>query len=143
MALSVYAQDYSVKKPLKDKNGPQWILVRTISGSWGCIDTDGKEVVKPVYEKIGKFGKYRSNWALVKTISDTYGFIDDTGREIVPALYTKICMFGTPEQNLALVRSVSDTWGLIGTDGKEAVKPVYEKEHLLLNYKSLMQKDTQ
>ena len=138
-ATNVYGQ-YTVQKPLNDKNAPAWTLVKTSAGTWGCIDKDGNEVVKPIYQKIDRFGKHHSNWAMVKSISGTYGFIDNSGKEVVPLIYSKIYAFGSPEKELAIVQSVSGFYGLIDGSGKEVVPTVYEKEFLLTNYKALLEK---
>ncbi|MGQ3012505.1 MAG: WG repeat-containing protein [Flavobacteriales bacterium] len=135
----VYGQ-YTVQKPLKDHNAPAWTLVRTGAGTWGCIDKDGKEVVKPIYKKIDRFGRYHSNWAMVKGITGFYGFIDNSGKEVVPLIYGKIYAFGSPEKELAIVQSVSGFYGIIDGSGKEVVLTVYEKEFLHSNYKALLEK---
>ncbi|MBS1571963.1 MAG: WG repeat-containing protein [Bacteroidetes bacterium] len=66
-----------------------WVLIKTISGTYGFIDRNGKTVVQPIYDKIEKFGKYSNECALVKNIAGAYGFIDRNGKEVIPAIYWK------------------------------------------------------
>ncbi|MCK9163296.1 MAG: WG repeat-containing protein [Bacteroidales bacterium] len=53
----------------------------TINGKLGFIDNEGKEVVKPIYDKIGFFDVYKTEWALVE-INGKVGFIDNKGNYI-------------------------------------------------------------
>ena len=55
----------------------------------GFINQEGKEIIKPRYEKIGAFGEYHENWALVE-INGLLGFIDNEGNEIVKPKYEKV-----------------------------------------------------
>jgi len=50
------------------------------NGFYGIIDFDGLEVVKPLYDHIGKFKKGRAK--VMK--GGKYGIIDSDGLEIVP-----------------------------------------------------------
>jgi hypothetical protein len=70
-----------------DEYNKDWALVKTISGTYGFIDRNGKNVVQPIYNKIEKFDYESGKYALVKTVSGTYGFIDRNGREVLPPLY--------------------------------------------------------
>ena len=50
------------------------------TGKYGFIDTTGKEVVPPKYDRADSFSE---GLALVK-LNYQYGFIDTTGKEVVP-----------------------------------------------------------
>ncbi|MEE1944191.1 WG repeat-containing protein [Pedobacter sp. KR3-3] len=82
-----FAQNGYQKKYAYNQYNKDWALVKTVSGTYGFIDRDGKVVVPAIYAKIEKFGKYNENLAMVKSISDTYGFIDRNGKVVIPATY--------------------------------------------------------
>ncbi len=71
-----------------DKHRKDWALVKTITGTYGFIDTSNKIVVQPIYSKIGKFNQEFGQYALVKSIADTYGLIDNEGKEVIPVIYS-------------------------------------------------------
>ncbi len=48
----------------------------------GFIDLDGKEIVPPIYDKIGNFGEKHPFWAEV-TINNKKTFIDENGNPII------------------------------------------------------------
>lgn len=60
---------------------------QSINGLYGFIDSNGKEVVSPLYSKILPFNELDKNIALVKSITGTYGIIDNHGNIIVQTLY--------------------------------------------------------
>jgi len=59
----------------------------------GFITIDGKEIVRPQYERIYKFGKYQKDWALVEQ-GGFVGFITNDGKEIVRPQYDRIIKNG-------------------------------------------------
>jgi hypothetical protein len=63
-------------------------LVKSIVGTYGLIDKNGKEVVPANYSKIGKFNEIEEGLALVKSVVGTYGFVDKKGNEIVEPIYS-------------------------------------------------------
>ena len=87
------------------------------TGKYGFIDTTGKEVVPPKYDRADSFSE---GLALVK-LNYQYGFIDTTGKEVVPPKYDYAENFS---DGLALV-TLNDNgkWGFIDTTGKEVVPP--------------------
>jgi hypothetical protein len=72
------AQTYKKQFPY-DVYQKGWAKVKSITGNYGFIDTNGKEVVPTVYAKIYKFGTHHTELALVKSITGNYGFIDTKG----------------------------------------------------------------
>jgi hypothetical protein len=48
----------------------------------GFIDENGKEIVKPIYKKIGQFGEFKSNWARIQ-LNNKLGFINNKGEEVI------------------------------------------------------------
>jgi hypothetical protein len=93
---------------------------------WGCINTDGKEVVEPKYDWIGSFAN--RNLAIVR-LNNKWGIIEANGHEIVKPQYDRI---GDPPWDffnryaVAIVEK-NKKWGLINTKGKEIVTPKYDK----------------
>ncbi|NJL15298.1 MAG: WG repeat-containing protein [Microscillaceae bacterium] len=71
------------------KYHPKLALVKSITGTYGFLNTEGKEVVNPVYAKIGAFGKFHPDLALVMDITNKYGFIDQQGKEVIPCRHTR------------------------------------------------------
>ncbi|MFZ4927505.1 WG repeat-containing protein [Chryseobacterium sp. Mn2064] len=69
------------------KINKDWRLTKTISGTYGIMDTGGKIIVQPVYSKINTFGEYSEDLAMVKNISGSYGFINRSGTEIISPQY--------------------------------------------------------
>jgi len=53
---------------------------------WGFVNSDGKIIVEPKYEAVGRFNK---NFSIVKR-DNKYGVIDKEGREVEELIYEKI-----------------------------------------------------
>jgi len=66
-----------------------WALVKGITGNYGIINRNGKEIVPAIYAKIGKFGEIEKDLALVKNIAGFYGFIDKKGSEVIQSIYSR------------------------------------------------------
>jgi hypothetical protein len=68
-----------------------WALVKTVSNTYGFIDTNGYEVVQAIYSKIYKFElkSDNKNYAMIKNVAGAFGFINENGKEIVEAIYWK------------------------------------------------------
>ena len=64
-----------------------WALVKDITGNYGFIDRNGKEVVPTIYSKIEEFKYNEGKYALVKDLTGNHGFIDRNGKEVVPTIY--------------------------------------------------------
>ena len=54
-----------------------------LNGRWGLIDINGKEVVRPVFNEIGKF----SEGVCCVSINGLWGLVDDKGNQLVPPKY--------------------------------------------------------
>ena len=122
-----YACEDCAKQMGRVKNTKDWALVKTITGTYGFIDTSGKIVVEPIYAKIEKFKINSGEYALVKSIAGTYGLIDKDGKEIVKTIYANIGEFGEFGKEIALVKSVAGTYGFINKNGKEVVPLIYDQ----------------
>ncbi|TBX69913.1 WG repeat-containing protein [Flavobacterium silvisoli] len=67
-----------------------WALVQNITGTYGFINKEGKEVVPAIYLKIYPFETHKNKkYALIKNVAGAYGFIDENGQEAVKAIYWK------------------------------------------------------
>ena len=90
------------------------------NGQVGLIRANGKELVKPQYDKIGSFG----NDAIAVTIKDgKVGLINMEGKVIAPNIYESIAPF-----NGAYALTKKDgLYGMINKQGKVIVKNEYEK----------------
>lgn len=142
MSFSAFAQKQNGYKKVYKLNeyNKDWALVKTVSGTYGFVDKNGKVIVQPIYSKIEKFGEYNKDWALIKSISDAYGFIDKTGKVIVDPIYAKIEKFGEYNADLALVKSTSDAYGFIDKNGKVIVPATYKLDDIKKNFKEIYKK---
>ena len=88
-AISVSAQNPSHYKKVYDYDvyHKDWALAKSIAGTYGFIDRNGKEIVPAIYNKIYKFKENNEKFAMVKSIANSYGFIDDKGKEVIKAIY--------------------------------------------------------
>lgn len=137
VSLATYAQK-KIEKPqtfiafatIKTEKPSDWIVVYASDGLMGYINSEGKEIVPPIYEKIHPFGEYKENWARVETLDGLTGFIDSTGKTVVEPKYQYIEKFGVYKDDWALV-SIDDQYGFINTKGEEVVKPIYAEIPIL------------
>ena len=80
-----------------------------VDGKWGFIDTNGKMVIAPQYERVENFFE---GLAGVKK-DDKWGFVDKKGRIVVEPQFDEIWDFSN---GLALFRSY-DQYGYIDKNG--------------------------
>ncbi len=98
------------------KNGIAAVKKNTKDGKWGLIDSSGKWVVKPQYDKIVYFdngligvaynrGTYQSDWNGRKTYYQTWGFMNAQGKIIIePQFDTRpMCVSDKSTFNLAIL----------------------------------------
>lgn len=78
---------------------------------YGYIDYKGREIIQPIYEKLGNFYFDR---AMFKE-NGKYGFFDKTGKKTIPAIYQNARDF---KKGIARVKK-DGTWGFIDTKGEE------------------------
>src|SRR5690554_567398 len=114
-----------------------WALVKSITGNYGFIDQNGKEVVPTIYARIGKFTENSGEFAKVKSITGNYGLIDRNGKEVVPTLYARIGKFGEYANDIALVKTITGKYGFINQNGVEIVEPKYELKEIKRNFKKI------
>lgn len=86
----------------------------------GMINTNGKELAKPEYEKIGTFGS--DNLAFT-TMGGMVGIINLEGKVIVQNMYESISQFNG---SLAITK-MNGLYGIINKKGKVLVKNEYQK----------------
>lgn len=110
----------------KKENPSEWILVYAPDGLMGYLNSEGKEIVPPVFTMIYPFGEYKENWARVEILGNLTGFIDTTGKFVVEPKYEYIEKFGKYREDWALV-CIDDQFGFINSQGKEIVPPIYSE----------------
>jgi len=125
-----YAQK-KIEKPtaltqFKTENPTDWIVVYAEDGLMGYINSEGKEIVPPIYGTIHPFGEYKENWARVEILAGLTGFIDSNGKTVVEPKYEYIEKFGEYKADWALV-NVNNKYGFINTKGEEVVPPIYSE----------------
>lgn len=136
-SCTTFAQK-KVEKPVKFQSLAQkktdkpseWIVVYSSDGLMGYLNSEGKEIVPPIYENIHPFGEYKENWARVETLEGLSGFIDSNGKIVVEPKYQYIEKFGEYKTDWALV-SLYDHYGFINSKGEEVVAPIYSEIPLL------------
>lgn len=90
------------------------------NGHCGILSQDGKEIVKPIYDKIGSFG----NDAIAYTTKDgKIGLLNLAGKVIVPNIYESISGF---KGSFAITRR-NGLAGMINKEGKVLIENKYEK----------------
>jgi hypothetical protein len=126
----------------ESKNEPFGLNLIIENGLYGLIDISNKVIVKPLYDKIFKFGDYQFSWALVER-DGLYGFISINGSEIVKPKYDEICGFGDYQFSWALVEK-NGLYGFISINGSEIIEPKYDKIFKFGDYQfswALVEKD--
>ncbi|RZK11922.1 MAG: WG repeat-containing protein [Flavobacterium sp.] len=130
--IAIYSQQE--QQPFKSissiENPSKWVLVFDEFGLMGYLNSEGKEIVPPIYENIHPFGEYKENWARVVTLEGLTGFIDASGKVVVEPKYEYIEKFGEYKTDWALV-SLYDHYGFINSKGEEVVAPIYSEIPLL------------
>ncbi|MBK8521066.1 MAG: WG repeat-containing protein [Ferruginibacter sp.] len=90
------------------------------NGHCGILSQDGREIVKPTYDKISSFG----NDALAYTTRDgKMGLLNMEGRIIAPNIYESISGF---KGSFAITRK-NGLAGMINKQGKVLIENKYEK----------------
>ncbi|MBK9485095.1 MAG: WG repeat-containing protein [Chitinophagaceae bacterium] len=90
------------------------------NGHCGILSQDGREIVKPTYDKIGSFG----NDAIAYTTRDgKVGLLNMEGKVIVPNIYESIGGF---KGSFAITRK-NGLAGMINKQGKVLIENKYEK----------------
>lgn len=125
-----FTSAFTVISSGKTDKPSDWIVVYAEDGLMGYLNSQGKEIVPPLYENIHPFGEYKENWARVEILGGLTGFIDSTGKTVVEPKYEYIEKFGTYKADWALV-SVNDKYGFINTKGEEVVAPIYAEIPIL------------
>ena len=89
-------------------------------GKFGFINESGKEVVPPIYDKVGNFNEVTKDWALVEA-GGLKGFINREGYVVVPVNYTEIGKFDSIQKDWAVVKDNRNKMGFIDKSGKEII----------------------
>ena len=129
---TLQAQYKKTYKPNSDIVG--LTKVKSIAGSIGYINAEGKEVIPVIYKKIYKLNQDHPNWIKVKSLTGNYGYVTIDGKEVVPAIYKQIHPFNKHVINWALVETVSGHYGFIDKSGKIAVKALYSLPEIKEKY---------
>ena len=104
--------------------------VVTVDGLEGLIDESGAWLLRPEYNKIGKFDKLGLCELTVKEgKSKYYGVADVSGRVVLPPECTSISI--SRQEALIMARRYAqdgsgDHWGVYDTDGREIFAPQFE-----------------
>ncbi len=88
------------------------------NGKWGIMDTKGKIIVKPTYERI----LLESEGMIPVKLKNKWGFIDIYGKVKIKPQFDNVTAF---TNQLAAV-CVNNRWGIIDKSGKYTLKPQYQ-----------------
>ncbi len=100
-------------------------LVYLRPGSWGYVDSMGKEIVSPQYIFADSFG-FGYVYAVVARMIDgevRWGAIDTKGKEIIPCQYTNIEPCN--EHAMAVQTEENGNYGLIDLEGNILMEPKF------------------
>ena len=89
------------------------------NGKWGFIDKEGKEVAKPIYDRLSS--KFEEGLVFVKK-DNKYGFVNKKGKEVIKLVYD---WAGDFSEGLAKVMK-NGKWGFINKTGEKVIKPIYD-----------------
>lgn len=87
------------------------------NGKWGCINTDGKEVINAQYDLIGNIN---SGYAYYQK-NGMFGFVNINGKEIGPTQWENA---GDFSQGVAAVQ-LGGKWGYLDSLGNLAIRPKF------------------
>lgn len=90
--------------------------------SWGFIDKNGNEVIKPRYKEVKDFCLGRA--AVCRYSDGKWGYIDLAGEEVVPCIYQEAYSFD--EKGMALVK-VNNQYLVIDCNGVVLRELMYDK----------------
>ena len=117
-ATFIFAQEVT-KQYDKIEKFNQGVAVAWENGKCGLVTQDGKEILKPQFDHIGRFGRDGIAYTTKKGLK---GLIDMTGRIIVDNIYGDISGFNGP---WAITRK-NGLAGMINKKGKVLVENKYE-----------------
>ena len=92
--------------------GPYYWARSYNDGKYGFIDTNGNEIVAPVYDYVNDFQE-----GIATVFKDgRWGAIDENGNVVVPIIYTDISMY--PSNGLLCACNDNGKWGYVDYTGK-------------------------
>lgn len=101
-------------------------------GKYGFADENGKEVIAPKYDDVGRFYNGLVKVALENDDGyNEYGVIDENGKEIVPLMYQNVEILNN---GLIVVMGDYERLGLYNKDGKELFDPYYYNLNYIGNF---------
>jgi hypothetical protein len=90
-------------------------LAVKVGGKIGLIDINGKEIVPPKYDQVGKFSDGLASVCLNKKC----GFVDKTGKEVVPLKYDETNANGFFSAGSIVAVKLGSKWLFVDKTGKE------------------------
>ena len=107
------------------ESGPPFFYVSQIArvcrgGRWGFILSDGRMLIRPVFERADGFTV--SGLAKVQ-VQGKWGFVDTSGTFVIAPRYRRARCF---TEGLAAVTNDRENWGFIHRDSTWAIAPTFE-----------------
>lgn len=102
-------------------NGMAWV---SNNGKYGCVNTEGTEIIPLKYDNITDFFDEGVAWAWEDETSEIHkiGLVDKTGKELTEMKYHEVSDF---HEGVAWV-AIDEKFGLINKNGKELTEMKYE-----------------
>ncbi|HLP22082.1 MAG TPA: WG repeat-containing protein [Chitinophagales bacterium] len=122
LSFSAIAQEVTQQYDKIEKFN-QGVAIAWKNGKCGLITQDGKEVIKPQYDRISGFGRDGIAYTTKKGL---IGLINMTGKVIVDNIYGDIGRFNGP---WAITRK-NGLAGMINKQGKVLIENKYETIHV-------------
>ncbi|UCS92171.1 WG repeat-containing protein [Echinicola marina] len=92
----------------------------SVSGKFGFIDKNGKEIIPPKYDAVSPFSEYLDGLSVVM-LNEKIGSIDPTGKEVIPLKYESF-----HSSNGLAIMKFNNKMGIIDKTGKEITPFKYE-----------------
>jgi len=91
-------------------------------GKWGALDTNGKIVISPKYNKLGSF----VNGYVPVLINGKWGVINIDGERTIEATFLDLNLFRCHNKTLINCKTI-DGWGVTDSSGNEEIASTYLK----------------
>lgn len=122
--INVYRNDndksieFSLRKHIEIFMGSYIAMIMRLKGKWGVINSEGKEIIPFIYDKMDYFDK-----KLLVKATNKMGVISVDGRQIIPLSFDEVIL--NYEEGLLLARK-NIRWGLMDKNGKEIIPFEYD-----------------
>ncbi|MDM8202714.1 WG repeat-containing protein [Fournierella massiliensis] len=101
---------------IESRHFSEGLLVASLNGKYGYLNTEGKWIIEPKYEDAQPF----SEGLAAVCLNGKYGYIDHSGKEVVPCIYERAQSFSEGLGAVKLGNGEEWAWQFIKSDGSVA-----------------------